>query len=198
MTVDEIVQRVRERSRRLASGLPVLQPPLGSDFSLNGVVPRAGELSAGCSARAAGAPRAGHDGFADPAHRGHAEPCRPDRLSRRPPAGRRCRCRGHRAARDRGGGRASRDSFVDVIGAVDHYRTGTGYEITPDRGHRHAGIHHPCGSARGRRRLRGAAGALPRREEPPASTAASGRAASGATTPCPTVSATSGARLPVC
>ena len=39
MTVDEIVQRVRERSRRLASGLPVPQPPLGSDFSLNGVVP---------------------------------------------------------------------------------------------------------------------------------------------------------------
>src|SRR5260370_16861634 len=39
MTVDEIVQRVRERSRRLASGLPVPQPPLGGDFSLNGVVP---------------------------------------------------------------------------------------------------------------------------------------------------------------
>ena len=39
MTVDEIVQRVGERSRRLASGLPVPKPPLGSDFSLNGVVP---------------------------------------------------------------------------------------------------------------------------------------------------------------
>ena len=39
MTVDEIVRRVRERSRRLASGLPVSGPPLGSDFSLNGVVP---------------------------------------------------------------------------------------------------------------------------------------------------------------
>src|SRR6516162_1707128 len=39
MTVDEIVQRVRERSERLASGLPVPMPPLGSDFSLNGVVP---------------------------------------------------------------------------------------------------------------------------------------------------------------
>jgi 8-oxo-dGTP pyrophosphatase MutT (NUDIX family) len=39
MKVDEIVQRVRERSRRLASGLPVTAPPLGSDFSLNGVVP---------------------------------------------------------------------------------------------------------------------------------------------------------------
>ena len=39
MTVDEIVRRVGERSRRLASGLPVPYPPLGSDFSLNGVVP---------------------------------------------------------------------------------------------------------------------------------------------------------------
>ena len=39
MKVDEIVHRVRERSRRLASGLPVTSPPLGSDFSLNGVVP---------------------------------------------------------------------------------------------------------------------------------------------------------------
>ena len=39
MKVDEIVHRVRERSRRLASGLPVTNPPLGSDFSLNGVVP---------------------------------------------------------------------------------------------------------------------------------------------------------------
>ena len=39
MDVDEIVRRVRERSRRLASGLPVSVPPLGSDFSLSGVVP---------------------------------------------------------------------------------------------------------------------------------------------------------------
>ena len=40
MTVDEIVRRVRERSQRLASGLPVPQLPVGSDFSLNGVVPK--------------------------------------------------------------------------------------------------------------------------------------------------------------
>ena len=40
MTVDEIVHRIRERSERLASGLPVSQPPLGSDFSLNGVIPQ--------------------------------------------------------------------------------------------------------------------------------------------------------------
>ena len=39
MTVDEIVRRIGERSRRLASGLPVSKAPLGSDFSLNGVVP---------------------------------------------------------------------------------------------------------------------------------------------------------------
>ena len=39
MTVDEIVQRVGERSRLLSSGMPVSKPPLGSDFSLNGVIP---------------------------------------------------------------------------------------------------------------------------------------------------------------
>ena len=39
MTVDEIVRRVRERSTRLASGLPVSLLPVDSDFSLNGVVP---------------------------------------------------------------------------------------------------------------------------------------------------------------
>ena len=39
MTVDEIVRRVSERSRLLSSGLPVPKPPLGSDFSLNGVIP---------------------------------------------------------------------------------------------------------------------------------------------------------------
>src|SRR6185503_18557282 len=39
MTVEEIVRRVRDRSIRLASGLPVAQPPIGSDFSLSGIVP---------------------------------------------------------------------------------------------------------------------------------------------------------------
>ena len=39
MTVEEIVRRVRERSSRLASGLPVPTAPIGSDFSLSGVVP---------------------------------------------------------------------------------------------------------------------------------------------------------------
>ena len=39
MTVEEIVRRVRERSIRLASGLPVSAAPIGSDFSLSGIVP---------------------------------------------------------------------------------------------------------------------------------------------------------------
>jgi hypothetical protein len=39
MTVDEIVRRVRDRSTRLASGLPVSHLPADNDFSLNGVMP---------------------------------------------------------------------------------------------------------------------------------------------------------------
>src|SRR6478752_2553744 len=39
MTVEEIVRRVRDRSIRFASGLPVPMPPIGSDFSLSGIVP---------------------------------------------------------------------------------------------------------------------------------------------------------------
>ena len=39
MTVEEIVRRVRDRSDRLASGSTVPAPPIGSDFSLSGVVP---------------------------------------------------------------------------------------------------------------------------------------------------------------
>src|SRR5471030_2555188 len=39
MLVDEIVRRVRERSTRLASGLPVVALPVGSDFQMNGIVP---------------------------------------------------------------------------------------------------------------------------------------------------------------
>ena len=39
MRVEEIVRRVRDRSDRLASGLPVPAPPIGSDFSLSGIVP---------------------------------------------------------------------------------------------------------------------------------------------------------------
>ena len=39
MRVEEIVRRVRDRSDRLASGLPVPAAPIGSDFSLSGIVP---------------------------------------------------------------------------------------------------------------------------------------------------------------
>src|SRR5919108_805200 len=39
MKLDEIVRRVRQRSARLASGLPVNPLPLGSDLSLSGVTP---------------------------------------------------------------------------------------------------------------------------------------------------------------
>jgi 8-oxo-dGTP pyrophosphatase MutT (NUDIX family) len=130
MTVDEIVQRVRERSRRLASGLPVNRPPLGSDFSLNGVVPaptafrpaavlvpiirrdagltvlltqRTDDMPshAGQIAFPGGRPQAGDADSVDTALREAEEEVG---LTRQ---------------------------FVEVIGQVDHYRTGTGYEITP-------------------------------------------------------------------
>ena len=130
MTVDEIVQRVRERSRRLASGLPVNRPPLGSDFSLNGVVPaptafrpaavlvpiirrdagltvlltqRTDDMPshAGQIAFPGGRPQAGDADSVDTALREAEEEVG---LTRQ---------------------------FVEVIGSVDQYRTGTGYEITP-------------------------------------------------------------------
>ena len=130
MTVEEIVRRVRERSDRLASGLPVNLPPLGSDFSLNGVVPaptsfrpaavlvpiirRESALTvlltqrtedmpshAGQIAFPGGRPQASDTDFVDTALREAEEEVG---LARQ---------------------------FVEVIGSVDHYRTGTGYEITP-------------------------------------------------------------------
>ena len=63
--------------------------------------------------------------------------------------------------------------FVEVIGPVDLYRTGTGFEITPIVGIVTPGFTTQCGSARGRRRVRGAARPLPRRDATTASTAAS-------------------------
>ena len=130
MTVEEIVRRVRARSERLASGLPVTMPPLGSDFSLNGVVPRPTSFRpaavlvplvqrepgltvlltqrtedmpshAGQIAFPGGRPQASDNGAVDTALR--------------------------EAEEEVGLGR----QFVDVIGSVDHYCTGTGYEITP-------------------------------------------------------------------
>src|SRR5258708_39878686 len=130
MTVDEIVQRVRERSRRLASGLPVPQPPLGSDFSLNGVVPvpetfrpaavlvplvrrepgitvlltqRTDDMPshAGQIAFPGGRPQASDVDAVDTALRETREEVG---LERR---------------------------FVTVLGILDRYRTGPGYELTP-------------------------------------------------------------------
>jgi 8-oxo-dGTP pyrophosphatase MutT (NUDIX family) len=130
MTVDEIVRRVGERSRLLSSGLPVPKPPLGSDFSLNGVVPvptsfrpaavlvplvrREREITVLLTQRTEEMPsHAGQIAF---------------------PGGRRqkedadARATALRETEEEVG--LSR-TFVEVIGQVDHYRTGTGYEITP-------------------------------------------------------------------
>ena len=130
MTVDEIVQRVGERSRLLSSGMPVPKPPLGSDFSLNGVVPtptsfrpaavlvplvrREPEITVLLTQRTEDMPsHAGQIAF---------------------PGGRRqqedadARATALRETEEEVG--LSR-TFVQVIGEVDPYRTGTGYEITP-------------------------------------------------------------------
>jgi 8-oxo-dGTP pyrophosphatase MutT (NUDIX family) len=130
MTVDEIVGRVRERSTRLASGLPVSHLPADSDFSLNGVVPlpdkwrpaavliplvnRTSGLTVLLTQRTEEMPsHAGQVAF---------------------PGGR-------REERDvDAADTALREAeeevglarhFVEVVGAVDLYRTGTGFEITP-------------------------------------------------------------------
>ena len=130
MTVDEIVRRVRERSRRLASGLPVTNPPLGSDFSLNGVVPaperfRPAAVLVPLVRREPGITVLLTQRTDDmPSHAGQIAF----------PGGR------HQADDADAVATALREteeevglarSFVDVIGAVDLYRTGTGYEITP-------------------------------------------------------------------
>jgi 8-oxo-dGTP pyrophosphatase MutT (NUDIX family) len=130
MTVDELVRRIGERSRRLASGLPVAKAPLGSDFSLNGVVPtpatfrpasvlvplvvREPEITVLLTQRTEDMPsHAGQIAF---------------------PGGRRqeedvdAAATALRETEEEVG--LSR-TFVEVIGAVDSYRTGTGYEITP-------------------------------------------------------------------
>lgn len=130
MTVDEIVRRVGERSRRLASGLPVARPPLGSDFSLNGVVPtptsfRAAAVLVPLVRRELGITvlltqrtddMPSHAGqIAFPGGRTQADDADAVATALR--------------ETEEEVGLARR--FVDVIGAVDPYRTGTGYEITP-------------------------------------------------------------------
>jgi 8-oxo-dGTP pyrophosphatase MutT (NUDIX family) len=130
MTVEEIVRRVRERSSRLASGLPVPQAPIGSDFSLSGVVPvpetwKPAAVLVPLVNRAPGVTVLLTQRTADmPTHAGQIAF----------PGGR-------REARDADAtATALRETeeevgiparFVDVLGAVDLYRTGTGYEITP-------------------------------------------------------------------
>lgn len=130
MTVDEIVQRVGERSRRLASGLPVTKPPVGSDFSLNGVVPaptafrpaavlmplvrREPGITVLLTQRTDDMPsHAGQIAF--PGGRRQAEDANAVATALR--------------ETEEEVGLARR--FVEVIGPVDPYRTGTGYEITP-------------------------------------------------------------------
>lgn len=130
MTVDEIVGRVRARSMRLASGLPVSQPPLGSDFSLNGIVPvpetwraasvlmplvdREGGVTVLLTQRTDDMPSHARQ-IAFPGGRRQAEDVDAVATALRETE--------EEVGLDR--------SFVDVLGMVDHYRTGTSYEITP-------------------------------------------------------------------
>ena len=130
MTVDEIVRRVRDRSMRLASGLPVSQAPVGSDLSLNGVVPvpetyrpaavlvplvkRADGVTVLLTQRTDDMPsHAGQVAF--PGGRRQAEDA--DAIAT--------------ALRETEEEVGLERRFVDVIGTLDRYRTGTSYEITP-------------------------------------------------------------------
>jgi 8-oxo-dGTP pyrophosphatase MutT (NUDIX family) len=130
MTVDEIVHRIGQRSERLASGLPVSEPPLGSDFSLNGVIPQPATY------RAASVliPLVNHaDGLSVLlTQRTDDMPSHAGQISF--PGGR--RQTGDADAVDTAL-RETREEvglerrFVTVLGILDRYRTGTGYEITP-------------------------------------------------------------------
>ena len=130
MTVDEIVRRIRARSERLASGLPVSEPPLGSDFSLNGVIPRPETYRAASVL----VPLVNHaDGLTVLlTQRTEDMPSHAGQISF--PGGRR------QASDIDAVDTALRETqeevglerrFVTVIGILDRYRTGTSYEITP-------------------------------------------------------------------
>ena len=130
MTVDEIVRRVRERSTRLASGLPVSLLPVDSDFSLNGVVPlpekwRAASVLVPLVNRPAGVTVLLTQRTEDmPSHAGQVAF----------PGGRRQDEDADAVAtalRETEEEVGLARSFVDVVGSVDLYRTGTGFEITP-------------------------------------------------------------------
>lgn len=130
MTVDEIVRKVAERSRRLASGRPVALPPIGSDFSLSGVgampdmwrpasvlmplVRREAGITVLLTQRTEDMPsHAGQIAF--PGGRRQAEDIDATATALR-------------ETEEEVG--LTRD-FIDVVGALDLYRTGTGYQITP-------------------------------------------------------------------
>ena len=130
MLVDEIVQRVRDRSTRLASGLPVAPLPVGSDFQMNGIVPtqenyRAASVLVPIVNRTPDITILLTQRTEDmPSHAGQVAF----------PGGRRQENDADAVAT------ALRETeeevgldrkFVDVIGSYDPYRTGTGYEITP-------------------------------------------------------------------
>jgi 8-oxo-dGTP pyrophosphatase MutT (NUDIX family) len=130
MTVDEIVQRVGERSRLLSSGLPVSKPPLGSDFSLNGVIPaptsfRPAAVLVPLVRREAGITVLLTQRTEDmPSHAGQI--AFPGGRTQTEDAD--AKATALRETEEEVG--ISR-KFVQVIGEVDPYRTGTGYEITP-------------------------------------------------------------------
>jgi 8-oxo-dGTP pyrophosphatase MutT (NUDIX family) len=130
MKVDEIVRRVRERSARLASGLPVMDLPVDSDFSLNGVVPlpeewrpaavlvplvdRSQGVSVLLTQRTADMPsHAGQVAF--PGGRRQADDA--DAVAT--------------ALRETEEEIGLHRRFVEIAGTFDLYRTGTGFEITP-------------------------------------------------------------------
>jgi len=130
MLVDEIVRRVRERSARLASGLPVPALPVGSDFSLNGIVPvpekyraasvlvpivnRVSEVTILLTQRTADMPsHAGQVAFPG----GRREERDADAVAT--------------ALRETEEEVGIDRRYVEVIGSYNHYRTGTSYEITP-------------------------------------------------------------------
>ncbi len=87
--------------------------------------------------------------------------------------------------------------FVDVIGAIDLYRTRTGYEVTPV-----VGIVTPGFTVRADPREVADVFEVPlahfSTRRTTGSTAGSGRGRSGVSMPCPTASATSGGQPPVC
>jgi 8-oxo-dGTP pyrophosphatase MutT (NUDIX family) len=130
MTVDEIVRRVRERSARLASGLPVTDLPVDSDFSLSGVVPlpeewRPAAVLVPLVARPQGVTVLLTQRTVDmPSHAGQvAFPG-----GRRQPDDADAVANALRETEEEIG-LARR--FVDIAGSYDLYRTGTGFEITP-------------------------------------------------------------------